>query len=103
MSLLAMSTSATYQIIVKGSLDAGWSKRLGGMLITPLQQDSQDALTLLVGEMADQDMLFGVLLALYDLRLPLLCVYCAGSPAWQTHLAEVTDRNQQEKGENDVQ
>lgn len=73
---LTIDKSAVYCIRVVGSLDAGWSDRLGGMTITTSGIVGQHPVTILSGPLIDQAALFGVLKALYDLRLPLLSVEC---------------------------
>jgi hypothetical protein len=67
---------ASYHIRVIGALDENWSKRLGNLTITSTQMDDQQVITSLEGNLVDQAALFGVLMALYDLRLPLLSVEC---------------------------
>ena len=64
----------TYQIRVKGRLDASWSDRLGGMEISASDQAEGTPEAILVGWRPDQAALCGVLNALYDLHLPLLSV-----------------------------
>lgn len=71
-----IGSPATYQIRVIGQLDESWSKRLGGLRITVNRVDHQQVITSLEGTLIDQAALFGVLMALYDLRLPLLSVAC---------------------------
>ncbi len=63
-----------YRILIRSTLDASWSDRLGGMtlLATPLA-DGTPATTL-IGELADQSALVGVLNALHDLNIPLVSV-----------------------------
>ena len=73
---ILLEKPTTYHIRVKGHLDERWSKRLGGMIVTPIEVSSQKIVTQLSGQVADQATLFGVLLALYDMRLPLLSVFC---------------------------
>ncbi len=73
---ISLDKPATYHIRVKGYLDERWSKRLGGLIVTPIQIGSQKTVTHLSGRVADQAALFGVLLALYDMRLPLISVFC---------------------------
>ena len=70
---------ATYHIQVIGPLDETWSNRLGGLKITATRVDDQKVITSLEGKLVDQAALFGVLMALYDLRLPLLSVECLGN------------------------
>jgi hypothetical protein len=69
---LKLETPATYRIRVQGHLDDDWSDRLGGMVITRAYTDNKHPLTILVGHLADQAALSGVLNTLYDLRMPLL-------------------------------
>ena len=73
---LTVVSPATYSIQVAGYLDEDWSARLGGLHITPSGEDEKAAVTTLSGPMIDQAALFGVLKALYDMRLPLLSVEC---------------------------
>jgi len=73
---ISIDKPAIYQIRVKGLLDARWSKRLGGLSVTPIEFGPKRKETLLKGQVADQATLFGVLLALYDMRLPLISVFC---------------------------
>jgi hypothetical protein len=61
---------AVYQIRVKGTLDAKWSDWFDGLSIVPQPADE----TLLVGPVADQGALHGVLAKIADLGLPLLSV-----------------------------
>ena len=65
----AATQYTTYQIRVKGSLDARWSERLGGLAIS-----SQDGETTLSGTVTDQAALHGLLMQIRDLGLPLLSV-----------------------------
>ena len=67
---------AIYNIQVIGQLDKSWSNRLGGLTITSTILDDQQVITSMQGKLVDQAALFGVLMALYDLRLPLLSVEC---------------------------
>jgi hypothetical protein len=74
MMLPNIGSPATYQIRVIGPLDENWSNRLGGLEITSTPVENQQVITSLEGTLVDQAALFGVLIALYDLRLPLLSV-----------------------------
>jgi hypothetical protein len=76
MSGLTIDGPATYCIRVVGYLDKNWSDRLGGLKINPVSQEGKKAVTTLSGQLTDQAALFGVLNALYDMRLPLLSVEC---------------------------
>ena len=77
---LQLGTPARYQIRVKGYLDKSWSDRLGGMSITTTGQADEAPVTTLVGQLADQAALLGVLNALYNYyHCPLLSVDLLGS------------------------
>ena len=69
-----LDTPCRYQILVRGTLDAGWSDRLGGMAISTTPQVDGAPATRLLGELADQSALVGVLNTLHDLGLPLVSV-----------------------------
>jgi hypothetical protein len=73
---LKIDQPATYCIQVAGYLDENWSTRLGGLTISIDNQDDDKLITTLYGALIDQAALFGVLKALYDMRLPLLSVEC---------------------------
>jgi hypothetical protein len=64
---------ATYTIRVRGALAPTWSDQLGGMRIT-VTEAGDDAITELVGRLADQAALHGVLAGLYELGFPMLLV-----------------------------
>ena len=59
-----------YEIRVKGNLDLRWSDWFDGFAITPVGDDE----TLLIGSVADQAALHGLLHKVRDLGLPLLSV-----------------------------
>jgi hypothetical protein len=63
---------AVYQIRVKGNLDPQWSDWFDGLAIQPQPGDE----TLLVGPVADQPALHGILTKISNLGLPLLTVIC---------------------------
>ena len=71
---LEFHTPATYRIRVKGYLEDNWSDRLGGMVIKATGESEGARKITLVGRLADQAALFGVLNTLYGLHLPLLSV-----------------------------
>ena len=73
-----IGSPANYEIRVVGKLDENWSNRLGGLMITSSILNNQRVITTLKGNLIDQAALFGVLMTLYDLRLPLLSVECRG-------------------------
>jgi len=61
---------AVYQIRVKGNLDQKWSAWFDGLTITPQANDE----TMLIGLVADQTALHGLLAKIRDLGLPLVSV-----------------------------
>ena len=69
---LARDTPATYQICVQGTLSAAWFACLGNLTIEPAGDAGYGPITLLIGELADQAALLGVLNNIYDLGYPLL-------------------------------
>lgn len=69
-----MHGPATYRVRVVGRLDANWSDRLEGMRISELSGIEGKIVTVLVGRLADQAALSGVLDTLYQLQLPVLSV-----------------------------
>lgn len=62
-----------YRIQVRGVVDAKWSDWLGGMTITTRESEGSHV-TDMVGKVADQAVLAGILNALYEMHLPLLRV-----------------------------
>ncbi len=68
-----------YRICVRGRLDASWSDRMAGLLITA-NSDSEGPLSTLEGEVMDQAELAGVLDTLSDLNLPLVSVESLPAP-----------------------
>ena len=71
---LKLETPATYRIRVQGRLDKSWADRMGGMAITADRTAKKAPVTILVGHVADQAALYGVLNTLYELHMPLLTV-----------------------------
>ena len=69
---LTIDKPATYRIKIKGDLTERWSDRLGGMKISKQVRDVGTIVTTLEGPLRDQAALFGVLMGLYDNRLPLI-------------------------------
>jgi hypothetical protein len=61
---------AIYRIRVRGTLGPEWADWFGGMAIVSQEEDE----TLLVGPVADQAALYGFLLKIRNLGLPLLSV-----------------------------
>jgi hypothetical protein len=75
---LSVISPAKYKISVVGVLDESYSDRLGCLTIhnsAPDQNTSNPVVTL-TGRLADQAALFGVLNALYNMRMPLIAVEC---------------------------
>lgn len=71
---LNLETPTTYRIRVQGCLDDSWADRLGGMAITTGTAADKPLVTILVGHLADQAALSGILNTIYELHLPLLSV-----------------------------
>jgi hypothetical protein len=76
LSDLTIDRPASYRIRVVGFLDKNWSDRLAGLEITCDEVQGRNSVTTLSGTLIDQAAVFGVLNALYDMRLPLLSVEC---------------------------
>jgi hypothetical protein len=73
---LTLDQPATYQIKVPGHLDERWSEWAGGMTLTVEGGDDGPPTTTLIGKIADQAALQGLLRRLYCLGLPLVSVNC---------------------------
>jgi hypothetical protein len=73
---LTLHDAANYSVRVGGRLSPSWSPYLGGMRI---ESGNGGTSTLLVGSLADQAALMGVLKALIDMGYPILSVECIGS------------------------
>lgn len=65
---------AVYRINIQGILDKNWSDYCGGMTIEHEGDPDQYAMTVLVGRLADQSALIGVLNSLHDIGYPILSV-----------------------------
>jgi len=74
-----MHGPAIYRIRVRGRLESSWSDRFGGMQITATHGTDGQPETILVGLLADQAALSGVLNSLYELHLPVLSAECVSS------------------------
>ena len=70
---------AKYRICVRGDLAESWSNRLQGMEITRQAQEDSSVITTLKGQLIDQAALMGVLVALNNMRLPLISVEYLGT------------------------
>jgi len=73
---IQVDCQAEYVIRVSGYLDESWSNRFNGLAILPRETGGPKMETTLIGPLADQAALFGVLNTLYDMRLPLISVEC---------------------------
>ena len=73
---LDIKSPAIYRIRVQGNLDLKWSDSLSGLQVTVNNKDGLAPESLLVGKIADQAALSGVLNTLYDLNFPVLSVEC---------------------------
>ena len=80
---LEMGDAAIYRIRVRGILDARWARRFGEMTIDQVEGDS-----ILIGPLADQAELSGVLNTLYDLQVPVVSVECLGLQAPESKRGE---------------
>ena len=65
---------ADYEIIIKGTLDIGWSQRMSDMSITITGGSGLTPKTTLRGTLVDQSALLGVLNTLHDLHYDILLV-----------------------------
>lgn len=74
-----LDTPCRYRIFIRGTLDASWSDRLGGMTVSCDRLADSGPETTLIGELADQSALVGVLNTLHDLGLPLVSVERIGA------------------------
>ena len=73
---IAVDCSANYHIRIVGELEEGLPECLAGLRVTTSEQGNRQTITTLSGPLPDQAALFKVLMALYDMRLPLLSVLC---------------------------
>ncbi len=62
-----MDMPATYRICVLGVLESSWVERLWGMTTVPVEAAIDKEQTALVGEVADQAALVGIINALYNM------------------------------------
>jgi hypothetical protein len=69
-----MTAPGVFRIRVRGRLEPRWADRLGGMSINTETPEGGGVQSVLVGRLADQAALSGVLNALHDLHLPLVSV-----------------------------
>ncbi|MFC2031212.1 hypothetical protein ACFLWA_10835 [Chloroflexota bacterium] len=71
---LGLDQPGTYEIMVPGRLDQGWSEWFEGMTIVVQSGDDCPTVTTLTGIVADEAALQGLLDRLYSLGLRLLSV-----------------------------
>ena len=71
-----MEGPAIYRIRIEGCIDPKWSSRLEGMNITPSNSERGQKESILVGRLADQSALAGILNTLYEMHRPVLSVEC---------------------------
>ena len=69
-----MSGPAIYQIRVNGRVDPRWIDRVCGMQVTHAIRAPGKTESILVGRLADQGALNGVLSALYEKQLPVIAI-----------------------------
>ena len=65
---------AVYRIRILGILDKTWSDYCRGMQIEHEGTEQHHTMTVLIGRLADQSALIGVLNALFDIGYPILSV-----------------------------
>ncbi len=65
--------SAIYKIVVEGELDENWSERLG-LQITIEKKAREKPYSYLIGKIADQAALSGILNLLYDMHMTVISV-----------------------------
>ncbi|MEZ4868663.1 MAG: hypothetical protein R3C14_45460 [Caldilineaceae bacterium] len=76
---LHLDAAARYRIYAQGRFDPDWLDMLSGAWVIYRRPSDNRSVTILVGEVADQAALMGVLEQLYSLGFPLLLVeYMAG-------------------------
>ena len=64
--LFPMDMPANYRICVKGCLESELAERLWGMTSNPVEKIGEQEQTALIGEVADQAALVGIINALYN-------------------------------------
>ncbi|HEY6411924.1 MAG TPA: hypothetical protein VIY29_31075 [Ktedonobacteraceae bacterium] len=65
---------AVYRIKIQGILDKNWSDYYGGITIEHEGDPKHSAMSILMGRLADQSALIGVLNSLHDIGHPILSV-----------------------------
>jgi len=74
-----ISHPAVYRIRVLGRMDPKWSGYLQGMTVSVFEAKEQEVFTELLGRLADQAALMGVLQLLYNRNIPLFSVECVSA------------------------
>ena len=64
--LFPMDMPARYRIFVTGCMESDLAERLWGMTASPVEKIGEPEQTMLVGEVADQAALVGIINALYN-------------------------------------
>jgi hypothetical protein len=75
MSLSHNHPRAIYEIQVQGELDRGWETWFDGLAVTLTYASDRPPTTTLLGPVADQSALRGMLCKLWDLNLTLISVH----------------------------
>ena len=72
--LFPIDMPAAYRICVTGSLEDDYAQRYWGMTSTPIQQEGEPEQTMLVGVVADQSALVGIINTLYNMGYTVVSV-----------------------------
>lgn len=72
--MFSFQKPAVYKIKVAGEIDINWMGNLGGMQLKVQREGENKVTSVLIGEIADQSALNGILNGLYDLHLSVLSV-----------------------------
>jgi hypothetical protein len=73
---ISLFETALYRISILGNLDENWSDYCGGMTIKHEYDPKRNPMTILMGRLADQSALIGVLNSLHDIGYPIVSVEC---------------------------
>lgn len=79
----ASAEPTTYRILVAGALDPAWSDRTGGMAVIVHARGAVGATTELIGRLADQAALMGVIDQLYSHGARLMSLECCATERGQ--------------------
>lgn len=74
LSLSGFDRPATYRISVQGRIPASFSDRLEGMTITEPSAEARPPVSALLGKLADQAALAGLLNTLFEMHLSVISV-----------------------------